>query len=143
MYRKFNIEWFLFDDLAKLRFIKFIKLSRYTIVKQMKVNYALNHDWYETSLLPQAVLNYVMSIDFIVKKSVELKAMQLCILTKIKKSVWHCVISELYFSVFALHFSLLQQVAHKCMDHMYVTITSGLLSGSSRSTSVTHFQLWM
>ena len=69
----------------------------------MKVNYALNHDWYETSLLPQAVLSYVMSIDFIVKKSVQLKAIQFCILTKMKKSVWHCVISELYFSVFASH----------------------------------------
>ena len=69
------------------RFIKFIKRSRYTIVKQMKVNYALNHDWYETSLLPQAVLNYVMSIDFIIKKSVQLKAKQFCILTKMKKSV--------------------------------------------------------
>ena len=46
------------------RFIKFVKLSRYTVVKQMNFklesdesNYALNHHWYETSLLPQAVLN--------------------------------------------------------------------------------------
>ena len=44
------------------------------------------------------------------------------------------------FSVFALHFALLQHVGHKCMGHMYVTMTSGLLS---RSTSVTHFQLWI
>ena len=36
----------------------------------MKVKYALNHHWYETGLLSQAVLNYVMSRDFIIKKSV-------------------------------------------------------------------------
>ena len=59
----------------------------------MKVNYALDHHYCETSLLPQAVLNYLISRDFIVKKSVQLKD-QFCILTKMKKSVWHCFISE-------------------------------------------------
>ena len=30
----------------------------------------LNHCWYETSLLPQAVVNHVVSRDFTLKKSV-------------------------------------------------------------------------
>ena len=34
---------------------------------KLKVNNALNHHWYETSLLPQAILKHVMSRDFIVK----------------------------------------------------------------------------
>ena len=37
----------------------------------MKVNYPLNHYWYDTNLLPHTVFNYVMSRDFIVKKSVQ------------------------------------------------------------------------
>ena len=42
-------------------------VNKCSILSLMKVNYALNHHCYETSLFPQAVLNYVMSIDFIVK----------------------------------------------------------------------------
>ena len=58
------------------------------------------------------------------------------ILTRMKKSMalFHIRI----FSVFSLHFALLQHVGHKCMGHMYVTVTSGLINGS---TSVIHFQL--
>ena len=100
----------------------------------MQANYALNHHWCETGLFPQAVLNYVMSRDFIIKKPVQLRD-QSCILTRMKKSMalFHIRI----FSVFSLHFALLQHVGHKCMGHMYVTVTSGLIN---ESTSVTHFQ---
>ena len=110
----------------------------------MKVSYALNHHWYETSLLHQAVLSYVMSRYFIVKKSVYLRD-RFCILTKMKKSVWHCFIPEFFLCLHHnfYYFALLQHVAHECMSHMYVTMTSGLLSGSSWSTNVTHFQLWI
>ena len=45
-----------------------------------------------------------------------------------------------FFSVFSLYFALLQHVGHKCMGHMYVTMTSVLINGS---TGVTHFQLWI
>ena len=65
----------------------------------MKVKYALNHHWCETTLLPQAVLNYVMSRDFIVKKYVQLRD-QFCILTRMNKSMTLFYIR--IFSVFAL-----------------------------------------
>ena len=50
------------------------------------------------------------------------------------------IVSYQNFSLFLLHFALLQHVGHKCMGHMYVTMTSRLISGS---TSMTHFQLWI
>ena len=74
-------------------------LSKWSLsFSMMKVNYALNHHWCETSLLPQAVLNYVMSRDSIVKKSVQLRD-QFCTLTRMKKSVWHCVISNFFYII--------------------------------------------
>ena len=93
----------------------------------MKVNYALNHLWCETSLLSQAVLNYVMSRD------------QFCILT-LNEEICMVLFCIRIFSVFSLQFALLQYVGQKCTGHMYITVTSGLISGS---TSATHFQFWI
>ena len=36
----------------------------------MKVNYALNHHWYETSLLPQVVFNYVCDVQIFHRQKV-------------------------------------------------------------------------
>ena len=53
------------------------------------------------------------------------------------QNIFLCLHNNLHY------FALPQHVAHECMGHMCVTITSGLLSGSSRSTTVTQFQLWI
>ena len=58
---------------------------------------------------------------------------QVCILTRLKISIWYCYISE-FFHVICI---ILQHVSYKCIGHIYVT--SGLLSGSSGSTSMAHF----
>ena len=50
------------------------------------------------------------------------------------------------FSVFTLQFALLcatSACGSQCIDHMYITVTFGLLTGSSRSTNLTHFPLWI
>ena len=51
---------------------------------------ALNHHWYETSLLPQAVLKHVVFRDFIPKNSV--RGTNCVSWTKI----WHCFISDFF-----------------------------------------------
>ena len=102
----------------------------------MKVNYALNHHWYETRLLPQTVSNYAMSRDFIVKKSED----QSCILTRMKKSVWHCFISEffLYFHYTLHHCSMwVTSVLVICMSQWHLDWSVG------QQVAMTQFQLWI
>ena len=92
------------------------------------VNYALNHHWCETSLLLQAALNYICDVQRFHCQKWGISSVSL--------QEWRNLYGIRIFSVF----SLLQCVGQKCMGHMYVTMASGLISGS---TSVTHFQLWI
>ena len=82
----------------------------------MKMNHALNHHWYETNLqlitVPQAVLNHVMPRDFIVKMSVQLRDW-FCILTIMKKSVWHQ-----NFSVLTLQLAL-RYITSACASQVH------------------------
>ena len=105
----------------------------------MMVNYILNHHWYETSLLPQAALslNYICDVQrFHCQKSVQLRD------HSVSLQKWRNLYGIVSYQILlCLHhnlhyFTLLQHVTHiaKCVGHMYATMTSGLLSGSSRST---------
>ena len=107
----------------------------------MKVNYALNHHWYETNLLFQAVLNYVMSTDLIVKEVCAIegpvlypyKNEEICV------ALFHIRIFCVYITIFTTLHYLSIWLTCKCMDHMYVTVALDC----SGSTRVTHFQLWI
>ena len=91
---------------------------------------ALNHHWYETSLLPQAVLKHVVPFSRIMCTGP--------VLYPAKNEETHGIVSYL---IFPYHFTLSlkrKYLGHAQEGHMWVT--SGLLSGSSESTGVTHFQ---
>ena len=151
-----HIETLILNGFSLTIWPRFVKLTWYMVVKQstlslhlIKVNYALNHHWYETSLLPQAVLNYMWYPEISLSKSlcnwgsssVSLQNKEICM------ALFHIRI----FSVFTLQFALLcttlvcgSQV-YTCMGHNLCMSQwhLDLLSVSSKSTSVTDFQLWI
>ena len=129
---------------------KFVKLSWYTVVEQM--NFKLESDECELCTESSLVWNQLI---------ITSSCFQLC-----DVQIFHCqkvcaieglplypynnkeICMALFHNRFlcriciTLHY-FKHVAAHKHLDHMYVTMISRLLSGSSRSASVTHFQLWI
>ena len=122
------VETLIINDFSLMIWPRFIKLSwhTYMVVKQIKctlslslmmVNYTLNHHWYETSLLLQAALNYICGVQRFHCQKVCTIERPFCILTKMKKSVWHCFISN--FVMFTSQFALLH-ITSACDSHCQV-----------------------
>ena len=130
------------------RFVKFVKLSRYMVFKQMNIK--LESDEGELCAESSLIWNQLITSSCFELCDVQrfhyqkVYAIEGAVLYPYKNEEICLVLFHIrIFAVFALQFALLQYVAHKCTGHMYVTMTSELLSGSSRSTRLTHFQLWI
>ena len=103
---------------------------------------ALNHHWCETCYYNTTSSCFEPGILFSRILCVE------PVLYILKKSMWHCFISDIFSMLFYITFKMKTLACGSQVGHLW--ITSGLLygsvgqclSGSSRSTSVTHFQLW-
>ena len=82
-------------------------------------------------------MNYVMSRDFIVKSMCNWETSSVLYKNEeIYMALFHIrIFLCLHYNCIILHYF---SMWHKCMGHMYVTMTSGMISRSSRSTSVTH-----
>ena len=97
---------------------------------RMKMTHALNHHWYENSLLPQAALNYVVSRVLIVKHSVHSPFLYLL---QEWRNLWYCFNQKFLF-VICITF---------CISYFRMKVTSVWITFMSHLyCSVGHQQVW-
>ena len=95
---------------------KFFRKRHWQLISEWTLGLmkALNHHWYETSLLPQAILKYVVARDFILKNSVHGTS------SVSWRNLWHCFTSDFSMS-FYITFKKKTLACGSQEGHMWIT----------------------